>query len=331
MNVVNFAKRPDLAESPEIKTGPEVAPSDVEKLRKRFMRQKRAWIDGMSLDHDLPSFAFRLAYHIASKYLNSTSGDAWPKQTTLAADLGVCVKTIQNGLVALEKAGLIAVQGSRGLVNHYRPIFETIAHQPTQILTQVGSEGAPILTPDPRKFLRPTHVKSFLHEPFLSNPLKKEVSKKESTDLTVVDGGPIIISVAEENPPITMATNQLVVIPADSVTNFVAKSSGFERWWNQYPKRVGKFKAEQAYLTAITKKKATDEELLTGAMRYSAERSGQEDKYTKHPATWLNAGGWLDEPNLPTRSLNRGDSAVAGMRGFLEDEICPPHIYRNVL
>jgi hypothetical protein len=167
MNVVNFTK-------------PEENQPSNEKLRKQFMRQKRAWIDRMSLNRDIPSFAFRLAYHIASKYMNNTSGDAWPKQKTLGADLGVCVKTIQNGLVALEKAGLIAVQGTRGDVNHYRPIFETIDVQPTQILAHIAPEGTQILSHDPRKFFRTGSEESFLHEPFLSNPLNEPREREHS-------------------------------------------------------------------------------------------------------------------------------------------------------
>jgi DNA-binding transcriptional regulator YhcF (GntR family) len=176
-------KRPDAAPS----VGANIS---NEKLRKQFVRQKLAWIDGIVLDLDVPSFAFRLAALIASKYLNSTSGDAWPKQTTLAADLGVCTKTVQNGLDALEAAGHLAVRGSRGRVNHYRPIFKTEdaqsdAHQPTQILSHVGPEGAQILSHDPRKFFRMSSEDSFVHEPLKENPLK-EPKEREGTRSPII-------------------------------------------------------------------------------------------------------------------------------------------------
>ena len=42
------------------------------------------------------------------------------------------------------------------------------------------------------------------------------------------------------------------------------------------------------------------EALIAGAQRYAVERQGQDPKYTKHPATWLNAGCWEDEtPGAP--------------------------------
>jgi hypothetical protein len=44
---------------------------------------------------------------------------------------------------------------------------------------------------------------------------------------------------------------------------------------------------------------ATPEELLAGAMRYAAERVGQDPKFTKNPATWLNKGSYADEPAQP--------------------------------
>ena len=157
----------------------DAAPGD-EKLRKQFVRQKLSWIDGIALDLDVPNFALRLAVVIASKYVNNTSGDAWPKQATLAADLGVCIKTIQNGIDALEAAGHLTVRGSRGLVNHYSPIFKAEdAPQPTQILSHVGPEGTQILSHDPRKILRMSSEDSFLHEPLKETPFK-EPKEKES-------------------------------------------------------------------------------------------------------------------------------------------------------
>jgi hypothetical protein len=39
--------------------------------------------------------------------------------------------------------------------------------------------------------------------------------------------------------------------------------------------------------------------LLAGVLRYAAERSGQDQKFTKYPATWLSKKCWLDEPTTP--------------------------------
>jgi hypothetical protein len=78
--------------------------------------------------------------------------------------------------------------------------------------------------------------------------------------------------------------------------------SNFETFYRQYPKHVAKAAALKAYRAVITKGLATPEELLAGAMRYAAERSGQDARFTKHPATWLHGGCWADEPHAPITS-----------------------------
>ena len=53
--------------------------------------------------------------------------------------------------------------------------------------------------------------------------------------------------------------------------------------------------AEKAFAKAL-KEGAHPKDIIAGALRYSAERDGQEPRFTKHPSTWLNAGCWEDEP-----------------------------------
>lgn len=69
----------------------------------------------------------------------------------------------------------------------------------------------------------------------------------------------------------------------------------FDAWWAQYPRRVARGAAHKAYDKARAIG-ATADDLLNGAMRYAAERTGQDPKYTKHGATWLNSECWKDEP-----------------------------------
>jgi hypothetical protein len=76
-------------------------------------------------------------------------------------------------------------------------------------------------------------------------------------------------------------------------------NADFESWYRQYPKHVARAAALKAYRTVIGKRLATPEQLLNGAMRYAAERSNQDPKYTKHASTWLAGGCWDDEPAKP--------------------------------
>jgi hypothetical protein len=68
----------------------------------------------------------------------------------------------------------------------------------------------------------------------------------------------------------------------------------FESFWAVYPRRVAKEAAARAFAAAV-KRSVDAETLIAGAQRYAVERAGQEPRYTKHPATWLNGGCWQDE------------------------------------
>jgi hypothetical protein len=76
-------------------------------------------------------------------------------------------------------------------------------------------------------------------------------------------------------------------------------AAAFAEFWAAYPKRVAKAAAEKAFAAAI-KRGADPAALIEGAKRYASERTGQDQKFTKHPATWLNAECWLDEPSTGT-------------------------------
>lgn len=73
----------------------------------------------------------------------------------------------------------------------------------------------------------------------------------------------------------------------------MAKSavSDFEQFWQAYPRRVARLAAEKAFMKA--RKRATLQELLDGIARYKAGKPDYADYC--YPATWLNAGRWMDE------------------------------------
>lgn len=75
----------------------------------------------------------------------------------------------------------------------------------------------------------------------------------------------------------------------------------FEVFWREAPRKIGKGQAQRAYKTA--RKTADAETLLAAIKRFAELRRGQEERFTKHPATWLNGECWLDEtpPEPPKR------------------------------
>jgi Helix-turn-helix domain len=88
-----------------------------------------------------------------------------------------------------------------------------------------------------------------------------------------------------------------------------ATDDDFMSWWLQYPRKVAINDARRAYHRVVESGQATAADLMRGAMRYAAERDGQDQKYTKSPANWLRGGCWRDEP--ASASSSNGSAAVA--------------------
>lgn len=70
-----------------------------------------------------------------------------------------------------------------------------------------------------------------------------------------------------------------------------AMTEDFEAFWRRFPRKVGKLAAQKAFAKA--RKTATLEQLLAGIDAYVMHKPPYADFC--HPATWLNAGRWLDE------------------------------------
>jgi hypothetical protein len=77
----------------------------------------------------------------------------------------------------------------------------------------------------------------------------------------------------------------------------------FDLFWSVYPKKKSKGHAQKVFF------KIAPTEQLVATMVASIERAKTSDQWSKdqgkfipHPATWLNAEGWLDEDTSPTKS-----------------------------
>ena len=73
------------------------------------------------------------------------------------------------------------------------------------------------------------------------------------------------------------------------------KSDEFDRFWSEYPKKVGKIAARKAFERAS--RVAALETLLTAIRRQKcgSQWSRENGRYIPNPATWLNQGRWEDE------------------------------------
>jgi hypothetical protein len=73
----------------------------------------------------------------------------------------------------------------------------------------------------------------------------------------------------------------------------VAEASGFDAFWQSYPRKVGKGAARKAW-TAATK--ATDPQaILDGIALHAPALASREAQYIPHASTWLRAERWTDQ------------------------------------
>ena len=88
----------------------------------------------------------------------------------------------------------------------------------------------------------------------------------------------------------------------------------FDEWWQTVPKKAGKKKARAIYKRVIRREEATPEQLLT-AMRALGEhmRATGQVAFVPHPSTWLNRGGWEEDPVqvYPPRAATNGSGGLS--------------------
>jgi hypothetical protein len=211
---------------------------------------------------------------------------AFPFRDTIADAVGTDERQVSRLINNLVKRGHLSMKiRGRGRSNTYQMILKS------------GTPMSPI--PDGKE---DTDVR---HSP------KSRTSVTEKEDICDRKGGhgcPVHIEHSEEHDE--EHTEERVspeILPADKPAaknrnrdrgSCPDTSAAFEEFWRCYPKRAGKDAARRAYEKIIRNGSATVAELLAGAKRYTAERAGQDQKYTKHPSGWLNDGRWRDDAGV---------------------------------
>jgi hypothetical protein len=86
---------------------------------KRVNREKMQWLNAVSLECEVSSTAFRVAYLIADHH-NRVTGFAWPSRARLAGKICLSTRSIQRAVVQLEELGWLAVDRQKERSNRYR-------------------------------------------------------------------------------------------------------------------------------------------------------------------------------------------------------------------
>jgi uncharacterized protein YdaU (DUF1376 family) len=119
---------------------------------------------------------------------------------------------------------------------------------------------------------------------------KKQQVTEDKTQVVISDNQ----MVSQVEPKLTLTNNQ------EPITNKIkARSKAplaltrFAEFWQAYPRRADKAKAEQSWskqgLDAIA------DEVIAGAVSYAKAKVGTEPQFIALPSTWLNGKRWQDE------------------------------------
>lgn len=271
-------------------------------MSKEITRSKLQWLDQVAADQAVSATTFRVAYVLMSRYLDAKTGDAYPSQSTLAEACGLKERATRNALTALAETGYLEhKKGGWGFQNRYRMTFPDRHGYAGQGAVLTGTdmpvnsdtdrhiyagqgdtdrhEHAGQEISNPAHPCRPDrHIRA--SKPPLENPLYKEIG---------------------ESPP-------LPPVPDRDAPD------RFEEFWSVYPRHVAKGAAKKVFAKIVRRGEVSAETLIEGARRYAIEREGQEERFTKHPKTWLNGECWNDEP-APPPPANANRAAPAAYSG----------------
>jgi hypothetical protein len=132
--------------------------------------------------------------------------------------------------------------------------------------------------PDPSMAENPTLENPTLDNPTLDNPpLKKNILKEQNTK-------------EENNKEITQKSFE----------------DDFGRFWTIYPRRAEKVAAYSAFCKAVQKYGL--EVVMTGVVNLANDPNLPEKTFIPYPASWLNAGGWTNDP-YPERKFTPEEKA----------------------
>jgi hypothetical protein len=249
------------------------------------VQAKFIWLDQVRADPELTPLAFMLAYVLAN-LVHVQKGYAWPSIARLAAECRVTENGIKKVIRRLAERGHLSVElgTGRGKTNSYRWIIkddglqsrlaERTGHPPSQ---RDENEQHSLPLSDEKGATAVTH-----------NQRERDNCGSKKGQLVFQKGvtpvAPTLFNESIHDP----IYNLSMPLPGQVIP------TAFDDFWRAYPKKVARTDAMRAFERAARLTPVT--EIIRGATRYAAERAGEDTRYTKHPATWLNKGCWSDPP-----------------------------------
>lgn len=271
-------------------------------LRSCSLEARGLWIDMLCLMHQ------------GQPYGHLTVGQKRIELPVLARMVGATDKAVKKSLAELEDAGVFT-RTSAGIIYSRRMVRDEEIRQ-VRAAGGVKSLDHPNV-PKQKEGPPKDHRKGILPPYPSGGPLLLQSSSSASEkNKTKVSASPMHLH-AELHPDSLRSSGSALLTSqsqtadqisrvADSgiIRKLPASASCFEQFWQAYPKKRSKGDAEKVW--AKIRPTAEVVALIMAKVREATcSDSWQKDdgKYIPHPATWLNAQGWLDE--YQTRKLRR--------------------------
>ncbi|WP_328632058.1 helix-turn-helix domain-containing protein [Streptomyces sp. NBC_00356] len=263
-----------------------------------------------------PDTTARHVLQVLAEHASPTGTGAHPSVLRIQYRTGYDRATVQRALRRLEKAGLIAKDGAREGRTRYKLALELLRPEAdwsdlereeddlraaaaerkrrsraksvthAKSVTVTDSEGVTV-THAESVTADVTHAESVRHAlKVRSSRTERSPNHQQPSDNQLHKDS---LSAAEQSATDTSA-------PADTETNDKHHLRAFGAFLIAYPKKRDKEAAKKAWIAAI-ERGADPKQIVDAATAYARERFGEDPKYTKLPATWLNKGCYDDEPD----------------------------------
>ena len=266
-----------------------------------YTKDRLLWMQQVAQDPQVSGMAVRVAAMIMES-LNRGSGYAYQSQQTMAWLLSATERGVQKGVAELVARNHVLIDrkitaGGKWL-NHYKPIL-----RPGDLKKANNRSGPKTNDSSSADTNNRSGVTRGGHEQTGAEDTNKPVGRTRTTVRT----NPLKEPIEKEPSDYIAQTHDLFELEKETHDDAKLKRArkpssaeideAFEnRFWPHYPRKKAKEAARKAYGAIIKSGKASIADIELGAMRFAQERVGQDPKFTPYPATWLNDGGWADEP-----------------------------------
>ncbi|MFJ9671411.1 helix-turn-helix domain-containing protein [Streptomyces sp. NPDC101221] len=267
-----------------------------------------------------PDTTARHVLQALAEHASPAGTDAHPSVLRMQYRTGYDRATVQRALRRLEKGGLIAKDGTKESRTRWklamelrRPAtdwsdlereedeFRTAAAERKRRSRSKGVTHAESVTVTDAEGVTVTHGESVTddvtHAKSVRHALKVRSSRTERSPNHPQPSDNQLLK--DSSPAAEPDEQQATVAPVQTKSSSEKKNhhlEAFGAFWSNYPKKRDREAAKKAWIAAI-ERGVPPKHMVDAAQAYARERFGQDPKYTKYPATWLDKGCYDDEPD----------------------------------